>query len=192
MTLFVTVAMVSCDGDDSDGPKIPKNAMDGVETIYGKLNPTGKKSFKLYLYEKDGPTKLSIPGFPDIRIYRNRYVDEVPNPVPYYGWGLTPEEVGAIEFCDFERSDVPANLNDFKKYWFVCNNGHMYKNWNAYIRVPLADPVEIDGVTQVYGYASIRVVEPIEKSSEYSEVVGDNVIGMKLEYQSPITPVTLS
>ena len=89
MTLFVTVAMVSCDGDDSDGPKIPKNAMDGVETIYGKLNPTGKKSFKLYLDEKDGPTKLSIPGFPDIRIYRNRYVDEVPNPVPYYGWGLT-------------------------------------------------------------------------------------------------------
>ena len=36
MTLFVTVAKVSSDGDDRDGPKIPKNEMHAEEKYYAR------------------------------------------------------------------------------------------------------------------------------------------------------------
>lgn len=180
----VSMTLASCGGDGDDTPKIPQNPQDGLMTVYGKLTPTGKKKAKLYLDEKYGATSLSIPGFSRLRIVSDTYSDDVPNPVPYHGWDIVGD--AEVSFLDSNGNNHWAY--DYPNGWRaaagISNNGAVQKV-EYYARVPLVEQAE--GKTGNYAYCIFRIIGTLTKGTS-GETIGDNVIGVEIEYQSPFTP----
>lgn len=71
--LSLTTGLTSCSNDKDD--EISDDAETSyIVTEYGKVIPTGTKTFNLYARKSDGPTELKIPGFATIYCLLN-YID---------------------------------------------------------------------------------------------------------------------
>lgn len=71
--LFFTVGLTSC-SKDKDEDLSDNTETSYLITEYGKVIPTGTKTFNLYARRSDGPTELKIPGFATIYCLLN-YID---------------------------------------------------------------------------------------------------------------------
>lgn len=71
--LFFTVGLTSC-SKDKDEDLSDNTETSYLVTEYGKVIPTGTKTFNLYARRSDGPTELKIPGFATIYCLLN-YID---------------------------------------------------------------------------------------------------------------------
>lgn len=61
MMLFFTFSLTSC-SKDKDEDFSDDTETSYLVTEYGKVIPTGTKTFNLYARTSDGPTELKIPG----------------------------------------------------------------------------------------------------------------------------------
>lgn len=73
MMLFFTFSLTSC-SKDKDEDFSDDTETSYLVTEYGKIIPTGTKTFNLYARTSDGPTELKIPGFATIYCHLN-YID---------------------------------------------------------------------------------------------------------------------
>lgn len=182
--LFVSVSIISCSDGNNDEPK---ESSTGIKTSFGTVTTINKKQSSLYFNKDDGATMLEIPGFPPLSLSRSTYKDDVSNPQPYYSWYLRIQTGGELYQLESIR---PI---EYDRFWesamSLSNNGHPdLRDPYAYIRTRILGNDNNADETDIYAYGIIKIVKNITKSDKYDKIIGDNIIGVVIEYTTPTTP----
>lgn len=161
MTIFFAAAMVSCSEEDNSV---------GMTTNYGSVTSTGYKTATVFMSAHDGRNQLTIPGFAPILV-RGTY-----NVYLHYvnGAYLYSTDNGN-EFQSWSPGEpVPSEFGN--ETGFETNSGTFVGNYNMLVRTKIKNSNE-------YVYAFINITNFLNDGDR-------NVIGVIVEYESPVDPNT--